>query len=314
MALSTHDQPPWGFHDGELAVQRRAGVEAEAVRLKMMLAPAELRGGVAAFLADRTFAALTGRDRSGLLWVSPLTGPPGFLSATSLNSLQAAASIPDGDPLHGLAAGQPVGLVVIEFATRRRVRINGVLADAGPGRLAIDVDQAYGNCPQYIQQRLLSPDTPIAEPQQRAAPRLGTLLEAQDAGLIRRSDTFFLGTTHPLRGADASHRGGPSGFVRVEGDGRLWWPDYPGNNMFNSFGNLEVNPEAALLFINFESGRMLHLSGSADIEWTKAGEPGDDGGTGRRVWFTLQRLVADRFLAARETHHRAYPGNPGLTD
>jgi len=53
--------------------------------------------------------------------------------------------------------------------------------------------------------------------------------------MIAASDTFFLGTTHPVRGSDASHRGGPAGFVRVDGD-QLWWPDYPGNNLFNSFG------------------------------------------------------------------------------
>ena len=61
-----------GFHDGELAVQRRAGVAAEAARLSGMLAPARLGGGLARVLADRTLAVLTGRDRDGRLWISPL--------------------------------------------------------------------------------------------------------------------------------------------------------------------------------------------------------------------------------------------------
>ena len=45
-------------------------------------------------------------------------------------------------------------------------------------------------------------------------------------------------------------------------------PDYPGNNMFNSFGNLALDPTAALLFIDFRSGRTLQLSGSAHVTWT----------------------------------------------
>ena len=76
---------------------------------------------------------------------------------------------------------------------------------------------------------------------------------------------------HPTRGADASHRGGSPGFVRVAG-GRLWWPDYPGNNMFNSLGNLAVDPAAALMFIDFFSGRTLQLSGAGDVRWDDAAE------------------------------------------
>ena len=68
-----------GFHAGELAVQHRAGVEAQAARLVRMLEPVELDGGIARFLADRTFAALTGRDGGGQLWVTPLTGSPASL-------------------------------------------------------------------------------------------------------------------------------------------------------------------------------------------------------------------------------------------
>ena len=108
-----------GFHAGELAVQHRAGVAAQAARLVRMLEPVELDGGIAGFLADRTFAALTGRDDAGRLWVTPLTGSPGFLNVTSPTTLEVGVALPPGDPLHGLPAGQPVGLVVVEFAARR---------------------------------------------------------------------------------------------------------------------------------------------------------------------------------------------------
>src|ERR1700729_3817891 len=121
----THRLADVGFHAGELAVQHRAGVEAQAARLAGMLEPVELAGGIARFLADRTFAALTGRDRAGRLWVTPLTGDPGFLSVTSATTLQVSATLPAGAPLHELRADQPVGMVVVEFAARRRVRVNG---------------------------------------------------------------------------------------------------------------------------------------------------------------------------------------------
>jgi hypothetical protein len=299
-----------GFHAGELAVQQQAGVGAQAGRLAGMLAPAGLDGGIARFLADRTFAALTGRDRDGRLWVAPLTGPAGFLNVTSPSTLGIGTRLPAGDPLRGLPAGQQVGLVVVEFAARRRVRINGTLIQSGPGQLVIEAEQAYGNCPQYIQPRVLVPDhlDPAGAGQVRHASALGP----EDMELITAADTFFLGTTHPGRGSDASHRGGPPGFVRVEG-GQLWWPDYPGNNMFNSFGNLALDPEAALLFLDFATGRTLQLTGTAEVEWTAPGRPGDDGRTGRRARFTVQRLVAGRLLAARQAAHSPCPRNPGLT-
>lgn len=78
--------------------------------------------------------------------------------------------------------------------------------------------------------------------------------------LVAGADTFFLGTTHPTRGNDASHRGGPPGFVRVTSPTTLWWPDFPGNNMFNSFGNLAVDDEAALLFTDFTTGATVQMS------------------------------------------------------
>jgi hypothetical protein len=305
-----------GFHEGERAVQRRAGTEHDAGRLSGMLDPPWLDGGFSRFLAARTFAVLSGRDAAGRLWVSPLAGRAGMLDAhgtvLKVHTVPAA-----GDPLAGLPAGQPVGLIAIEFAIRRRVRINGTLDRVTDKGLVIGVDQAYGNCPQYIQMRELRQVpafglVPGAAPAPAGTAGVRGELSEEDTGQIRRSDTFFLGTVHPTRGADCSHRGGPMGLVRVEGN-ELWWPDYPGNKMFNSLGNLAVDPTAALLFAGFGSGRVLHLSGTAVTEWGARGEPGDDGGTGRRVRFTPSAVQSGPPLPVRSRQVAPYHQNPPLT-
>jgi uncharacterized protein len=277
-----------GFHEGEVATQRRAGVEAAAKRLENMLRAHRFSPGAAQFLAAQRFVAMTGRDDAGVLWVSPLSGQPGFLQGVD-DTLRIAAVPREGDPLHRMAVGQQVGLIAIDFATRRRMRINGSLTEIDDAGLVVHVDQAYGNCPQYIHRRDVNVAA-VTAPSEK--PRYATSLSAADQDMIAASDTFFLGTTHPSRGSDASHRGGPAGFVRVEGPGRLWWPDYPGNNMFNSFGNLAVDDEAALLFVDFATGDSVQLSGTAEVQWTGAGVDGDDGGVGRRVGFSVGSVVA----------------------
>ena len=285
-----------GFHDGELAVQERAGVRTEASRLSGMVSPGSLSGGAGLFLSRQRLAMITARDAVGRLWISPLAAREGFLDGTD-TTLSIHNAPGAGDPLHNLPDGQPVGMVAIDFAARRRLRINGQLTTAGLVGLEVDVDQAFGNCPQYIHRRELI-DPSVASSTGSVA---GDRLTTDQASLVEGADTFFLGTIHPRRGADASHRGGPAGFVRVEGDS-LWWPDYPGNNMFNSFGNLEVDDEAALLFIDFTTGETVQLSGRALIEWAGAGAEWDEGGTGRRVRFRIERVVGaiDERLRAHE--------------
>jgi predicted pyridoxine 5'-phosphate oxidase superfamily flavin-nucleotide-binding protein len=250
-----------GFHSGELAVQQRAGVQGQTARLSPMVERGELSGGVAAFLVGTTFAALTARDRNGKLWTSPLIGPAGFLEAASPTKLVIGSSPHAHDPLQGLPSAQPAGLIVMDFARRRRLRINGMLSAVGDSSFEVDVVQAYGNCPQGIDPRRPAPVEPTLET--RLIHR-SDLLRPDDVEQIRAADTFFLGTTHPEFGNDASHRGGPAGFVRAEHD-VVAWPDFPGNNMFNSLGNIEVDPDAALLFVDFR----VRADGS--VVWCGAG-------------------------------------------
>jgi hypothetical protein len=98
----------------------------------------------------------------------------------------------------------------------------------------------------------------------------------------------------------------------VHGNG-LWWPDYAGNNMFNTLGNLSVTPDSALLFVEFRAGAALHLSGTATVTWTAPGTAGDDDATGRLVQFDVGRLVAGHRLAVHADRVVPYAHNPSVT-
>jgi len=267
------------YHPGELAVQARAGVLADAARLGgIVRAEIPPRGG--AFLAGQRLAVIGAADSSGRVWASPLTGDPGFLRAPNPRALHVSAAPADGDPLAetlALAreAGTAVeaGVLVIDLATRVRLRVNGSAEPAADGGIVVRVRQAYWNCPKYIQLRLAAPSAdPASAPADDAPPRSTRLTEVQRAW-IERADTFFIATLAPGGGADASHRGGAPGFVRLgrggAGEDVLVFPDYSGNHMFNTLGNLAVNAAAGLLFVDFERGATLQLTGTAEVLWER---------------------------------------------
>jgi predicted pyridoxine 5'-phosphate oxidase superfamily flavin-nucleotide-binding protein len=280
--------PRVGFHDGELLVQRRAGVDEEASRLAGMVGAPRLDGSVGAFVAARDLVFLTAHDAAGTLWTSAVAGPPGFATVAD-GSLRVAGVPGPRDPLADLAPGEVVGTLFVDFARRRRVRLNGVLADVGPLGLRIEVDQAYGNCPRYIHSHELPPAGEHGGADRRVD--RGHRLDPGSVDQIGGADTFVLGTAHPVAGADTSHRGGDPGFVRVEPDGSLWWPDLPGNNLFNSLGNIAADPHASLLFLDPSTGRTVQISGRAAVEWVAPDSAGDDGGTGRRVRVWPEHVV-----------------------
>src|SRR3954471_18218958 len=78
---------------------------------------------------------------------------------------------------------------------------------------------------------------------------LHTAFTPSDRGFIESAIYFFLATADVEGRPDVSFKGGPAGFVRVTGPGELAFPDYDGNGMFRSLGNLSVNPNVGLLFI-----------------------------------------------------------------
>ena len=253
------------FHEGELEVQERAGVLDEASRVGRMLRN-RISSGPAAFLAARRFAVLAARVPDGAVWTSIVAGQLPFLTTDAEGRFLRVAGVPRAsDPISpGLTVGASVGVVAIDFEHRRRFRVNGKLSEVVPDALVLQVDEAFSNCPKYIQAYVPRGDVR----QSPQASKLTPALDAAQTSWISRADLFFLGTLHPTGGADASHRGGAAGFVRVVSPTELIWGDYYGNRLFQSLGNATVQPRAGLLFIDPESGSTLQLTGTLSIDWT----------------------------------------------
>ncbi|MFE0177767.1 pyridoxamine 5'-phosphate oxidase family protein [Streptomyces sp. NPDC059002] len=263
------------YRQGSRAIQDKLGVRELADHVGRSMAQG-LRPVSAAFLEIQPMLVLAGADEAGAVWASPLTGAPGFVRATGPRQISVAGGVPAADPLATALAreGTPVGSIALDPRTRRRMRLNGTSRPT-PRGLAIEADQVFSNCPKYIQKRELHegrrPETP-------GEPRRGTRLTDGQRAFIGAADTFFLATAH-AHGADASHRGGDPGFVRVTSPYALEWDDFPGNSMFLSLGNLAENPRAGLLFLDWTTGTTLQLTGTAGTAYAPDGS--------RTVHFTL---------------------------
>ena len=262
---------PSPFHSGERAVQRRLGVRQAIEPWAQKVVRSYLTEEHRAFFSALPFAVVAARDARGRPWATILTGDPGFATSPDPDTLRIRNEPVIGDALQGaLAPGADVGLLGIELATRRRNRANGRIRSQDRDGILFEVDQSFGNCPQYIVGREWRrvPVEHTAPPRSRHERLTSTLMDR-----IRSADTFFIATGHrgdgenPAFGMDASHRGGAAGFVEVEDDRTLVIPDYAGNNHFNTIGNLELDPQAGLLFVDFETGGMLQLTGHAEIDW-----------------------------------------------
>jgi len=242
------------FHPGEETIQTLLGVSGEAHQLEGMirdrLAPAAVR-----FLPSFSFVIATSIDTDGNVWASFLTGPQGFISVVS-DQIISLSSISDEEFSKNIKNNEETGLLFINFEARVRLRVNGT-AVIENDRLLFTIKQAYFNCPKYIQAR-----KPEWTHQHLGIRESGdrSLNDSQMA-VIQKADTFFISTYVPEQGADCSHRGGNPGFVEVLDHETIRWLDYPGNNLYNTIGNLQLNPGCGLLFIDFTSNRILQLTG-----------------------------------------------------
>lgn len=256
------DRSPW--HAGEKQLQAHVGVAERMETFGRKVIRSEMPDQHRTFYQQLPFMLYGAVDADGHPWASILEGEPGFAHSPEPGLLQ-FRSLPAVDDPAQMSDGSAIGLLGIELHTRRRNRINGHVRAMTTGGFAVTVDQSFGNCPQYIQLRQFR-SVPLTDPSTRAAQHFNELDDAAKA-MIAEADTFFVASYVDVdgeRSVDVSHRGGQAGFVRVEGN-RLTIPDFAGNLHFNTLGNLLLNPRAGLLFIDFNSGDLLQLSGRTEI-------------------------------------------------
>ena len=278
------------FHRGESEVQERLGVRDQIEPWARQVIRRYLPEQHRAFYAQLPFLVVAARDRENRPWVSLLAGDPGFATSANNTTMSISSSLPHGDALEDqLAPGCDIGMLGIELATRRRNRVNGTVSQVAPNQLHIDVTQSFGNCPQHILPREV-----YRTPQPATAAEVIRTHQLNDSAIeiVQAADTLFIGSGHREQGEseafgmDASHRGGPVGFVTVEGRNRLRIPDFAGNNHFNTLGNLLLNPAVGLLFIDFERGALLQITGRASIDWSP-----DTHGTDQATGTAIQRYI-----------------------
>lgn len=285
------------FHEGELLVQQQVGETIAAQQNGQIIADTIPKGAFK-FITQQPMVIVGSLDAHHHPWASILFGQPGFIQpvdprTVELDVTQTLAH--SSDPLWTNIHQQPqVGMLVIELSSRRRLRINGTLAQANsantqaiPAQLQVQVLESYPNCPKYIQRRHLAlniGETLSSLPE----PRSGPFLTAEQQAWIAAADTLFVASAHPDRGVDVSHRGGNPGFVQILDDRTLRIPDYAGNSMFNTLGNLAINPQAGLVFLDFDRSRTLQLVGHTTLQWHLDPSRDTTGGTHRYWDFAIE--------------------------
>lgn len=309
--LQTHS---WPFHQGELKVQLKLGayeyVNSYAPKFIRPFMPDQHRE----FYQSQPFLVAAARDTNGKLWSTLL-----FSSSDASENESMFVKSPDsktlvldtkplaGDALEGcLQPGSDLGLLGIEFATRRRNRVNGRISSNNSTLLTFAVDQSFGNCPQYIKPRswwTASQDNqsdvcPEHTSQTRRNKVRPNRLSPEQLQKVRQAETIFLATGYrghgenPAYGNDASHRGGSPGFLDVQEDARtIILPDYNGNHHFNTIGNLIEDSSMGITIPLYETGGMIQLTGQASIIWDDEELVDHYVGAKRLIQFVIDEIV-----------------------
>lgn len=281
------------FHQGELAVQKRAGESARA-RANGAVVKAEILDGALSFIARQSLVAVGSTASDGSLWASVILGATGFMRADDPHAVHIdlnQAAVAQGDPvLENLANDSRIGTLMIELETRRRLKING-RASFESGELLVAVEKSFPLCPKYIQRRKvrIAADLKSIEEQDFCA---GSELGAAEIELISRCDTLFVASSYAEddnANIDVSHRGGNPGFVMVDSSRRIRVPDYSGNGMFNTFGNLQLNNKAGVILIDFSRQQALQVTGVAEVLFDQEDSENRTGGTNRFWTLDIER-------------------------
>ncbi|MBC3765535.1 2Fe-2S iron-sulfur cluster-binding protein [Neptunicella marina] len=290
-------RPDSPLHVGERAIQAHLGVEQDMDQLARRIIRSYMPQQHRDFYQQLPFIVLGGIDDNQDIWASLRFGKPGFITTPNDKTILIKHHALMGDPLeNALQTDRPVGMLGIELHTRRRNRLTTRLISKNDTHISLQVDQSFGNCPQYIQLRDYEfVRDPAVSTTNNDVVHFNQFSD-EDFQHISSADTFFVASVAPVsdnqitQGADVSHRGGRAGFVKVDGN-TLLIPDYAGNNLYNTLGNFLLNPKAGLCFPDFNTGDLLLLTGSVEILWEKDPLISAFKGAERAWKFTLNKGV-----------------------
>ena len=289
------------FHHGEKQLQEIAGKLIPASFAKRIV-KASIMPGAINFIENQKYFLASSMDTNKDIWISIILGKDGFLKVEneSLFFVDKSKVVSTKTDIFydNILQNQQIGSLFIELASRRRYRINSEVS-LKDNLIYANIKEAYANCPKYIQKRFIEINTAETNtsPQITKDTNLNSVLEKW----ILNADTFFVGSCSDDQRMDASHRGGKKGFIAIEGN-TLRIPDYVGNNLYNTLGNFVVNKNGGLLFVDFETGDTLQLTGTIDkIQFEQNSEADllKSGGTGRFWTFKIKKWIHTK------AHHTA---------
>jgi len=257
------------FNPGELHFQKLSGVEKKVSALAPHLILNEVPEQHQVFYSNLNMVFVGTVDETGQPWASVLCGKKGFVNAINEKKIQINAQPIKNDPLvNNTKNGSQIGLLGLEFETRRRNRVNGQVVTYNDENIVFEVNKAFGNCPKYIQTRDIKEFVVNSENTKKNNVEVFDSLNDDINQWITYANTFFIASYYSQedhRGVDVSHRGGKQGFIKVTGNKTMSFDDYPGNNVYMTLGNMQSNPVVGLLFIDFDTGDVMQLACCSEI-------------------------------------------------
>ncbi|MEP0174363.1 MAG: pyridoxamine 5'-phosphate oxidase family protein [Paraglaciecola sp.] len=258
------------WHKGEQNIQKRAGTYQRMVDIGPKFIREFMPQQHRDFFSALPMIYIGYTDHLSQTRASMLFGAANFIQSPSETELIINTQHSLGDYiLDDIKVGDRVGLLGLEFETKRRNRASAIITEINQKNIRLTILQSYGNCPKYIQPKIFRKNRNYGE----FSTTISQQLNQSDKHIISSADAFFIashfddGQQLNNRGADISHRGGSAGFVSINSQGQLLVDDYLGNGFFNTLGNLLENPIASLLFCDWHRGHALHISVSSKIIW-----------------------------------------------
>ncbi|TBR42458.1 2Fe-2S iron-sulfur cluster binding domain-containing protein [Marinomonas agarivorans] len=285
------------FHSAEIAVQERLGIADMVAQYSEGFIRSAMPQQHRDFFCHLPFLIVGLVDDHGFPWALPLFGEKGFIQSPNSTRLTLAAKPLLTEALQlDFSEGQKIGVLGIQLHSRRRNRMNGVIADITDAGFSIDVEQSFGNCPQYIQTRVLEWTQQDRLQHDFADVAVESTIPAHMRTFLEQADTFFITSRTKTfdddnrSGIDASHRGGKPGFIKTV-DNTLYFPDFSGNKFFNTLGNIESDGRVGLFFPDYGTGDAYFIAGHAQILWDDPAIQSYEGAE-RIIKITVEKAVA----------------------